>query len=306
MRSSGTPARAVWSSPARRAGRVPARSPGPTTPAGSPKSHGWRSCCACPPRPIAGQGNRGGRAPRRPAPIPRDTPGADIRVGYARCSHLTQELQSQLDALATHGIPRDQIFAEKVSTRVRVRPKLQAALEAVRQIKAHAPHCRVILTVCEMKRLGRDSAELTALADHITAHGIALEMLAGPLTGIYDPTGTGRILFAFFAAMAETERENIREATLEGLTAAARKGNHGGRPPVITADMLHTVLRRRANGESVEQIRPDLIIPTGKRKGQHPSPASIYRALAEHDKAQAYPEAIDQAHTDFAALQAST
>ena len=64
------------------------------------------------------------------------------------------------------------------------------------------------------------------------------------------------VLFAFFAAMAETERENIRDATLEGLTAAARKGVHGGRPPVITADMLHTVLRRRANGESVEQIRP--------------------------------------------------
>src|SRR5664279_6507130 len=90
------------------------------------------------------------------------------------------------------------------------------------------------------------------------------------------------VLFAFFAAMAETERENIRDATLDGLTAAARKGIHGGRPPpVITADMLHTVLRRRANGESVEQIRPDLIIPTGKRKGQHLSPASIYRALAE-------------------------
>ncbi|MGI5438080.1 hypothetical protein ACQEV4_11850 [Streptomyces shenzhenensis] len=67
--------------------------------------------------------------------------------------------------------------------------------------------------------------------------------------------------------------------------------------------MLHTVLRRRALGESVEQIRPDLIIPTGKRKGQNPSPASIYRALAEHDKDQAYPEAITQAHTDFADLQ---
>ena len=112
------------------------------------------------------------------------------------------------------------------------------------------------------------------------------------------------VLFAFFAAMAETERENIREATLEGLTAAARKGNHGCRssPPTCCT----TVLRRRANGESVEQIRPDLIIPTGKRKGQHPSPASIYRALAEHDKAQAYPEAIHHAHADFAALQANT
>jgi DNA invertase Pin-like site-specific DNA recombinase len=145
-----------------------------------------------------------------PAPAATDTPATDIRVGYARCSHLTQELQSQLDALEAHGIPREKIYAEKISTRVRVRPKFEAALETCRQIKAHAPHCRVILTVYEMKRLGRDSAELTALADHLTAHGIVLEMLGGPLPGIYDPTGTGRILFAFFAAMAETDRENIR------------------------------------------------------------------------------------------------
>ena len=250
-----------------------------------------------------GQPWRPGTPP--PAPIPADAPSADIRLGYARCSHLTQELQSQLDALTAHGIPREEIFAEKVSTRVRVRPKFEAALEAARQIKAHAPHCRVIFTVYEMKRLGRDSAELTALADHLTAHGIALEMLAGPLTGIYDPTGTGRVLFAFFAAMAETERENIREATLEGLNAAARKGNHGGRPPVITDDMLHTVLRRRKNGESLHDIRLDLIIPTGKRKGRNPSLASIYRALTEHEKRQAHPEAVERAHADFATLQPS-
>lgn len=251
-----------------------------------------------------GQPWRPGTPP--PAPIPADTPSADIRVGYVRCSHLTQELQSQLDALTAHGIAREKIFAEKISTRVRVRPEFEKALEAARQIKAHAPHCRVIFTVYEMKRLGRDSAELTALADHLTAHGIAVEMLAGPLPGIYDPTGTGRVLFAFFAAMAETERENIREATLEGLNAAAREGNHGGRPPVITDDMLHTVLRRRANGESIEEIRPDLIIPTGKRKGHNPSLASIYRALSQHEKRRAYPEAVDQAHADFAALQPDT
>jgi hypothetical protein len=79
--------------------------------------------------------------------------------------------------------------------------------------------------------------------------------------------------------MAETERENIRESTLEGLDTAARKGKHGGRPPVITDDMLHTVLQRRAGGESVEQIQPDLIIPTGSARGRaHPSPASTGRS----------------------------
>lgn len=67
-----------------------------------------------------------------PAPVPEDTPSGDIRIGYARCSHLTQELQSQLDALASADIPRDKIFAEKVSTRVRVRPEFEKALEGCR------------------------------------------------------------------------------------------------------------------------------------------------------------------------------
>jgi hypothetical protein len=66
--------------------------------------------------------------------------------------------------------------------------------------------------------------------------------------------------------------------------------------------MLHTVQRRRAGGESVEQIQPDLIIPTGKRKGQNPSVASIYRALTEHAKREMYPEAVEQTHADFASL----
>ncbi|MFI5690005.1 recombinase family protein [Streptomyces sp. NPDC051636] len=104
-----------------------------------------------------------------PAPIDPDLPSADIRIGYARCSTLGQELDSQLDALSKHGIPRYKIFSEKISTRVRVRPRFQEALRTAREIKAHAPRCRVIFTVYEMKRLGRD-AELTAPADRLTAH----------------------------------------------------------------------------------------------------------------------------------------
>ncbi len=101
------------------------------------------------PRPTAGRVSRGGRAPRHRYRSPQTAPTADVRVGYARCSHLTQERQSQLDALVAHGIGRDKIFAEKVSTRVRVRPKFEAALDACRQIKCLR------------------SAELTALADHL-------------------------------------------------------------------------------------------------------------------------------------------
>ena len=264
------PARAAASSPAARRSRSGAVA-GPTTPAASRR---------CPARQAAAGADPADRDPGRPwrpgtpppAPLDDDTPSADIRIGYARCSHLTQELQSQLDALAAHGIPRDKIFSEKISTRVRVRPQFEAALTLAREIKAHAPHCRVIFTVYEMKRLGRDAAELTALADHLTAHGLVLEMLAGPLPGIYDPTGPGRLLFAFFAAMAETERENIRESTLEGLDAAARKGKHGGRPPVITDDMLHTVLRRRAARRVRRADPPGPDHPHRQAQGPEPRP----------------------------------
>jgi hypothetical protein len=63
---------------------------------------------------------------------PADLPSADIRIGYARCSTLTQELQSEMDALAAHGIPRDKIFAEKISTRMRsVRPRPARVLDPI-------------------------------------------------------------------------------------------------------------------------------------------------------------------------------
>ncbi|MFG2527303.1 hypothetical protein [Streptomyces sp. NPDC048516] len=124
------------------------------------------------------------------------------------------------------------------------------------------------------------------------------------LSSVEPPGGGQRAVSPLtgVAATAETEREYIRESTPEGLDTAARKGKHGGRPPVITDDMLHTVLRRRAGGESVEGIQPDLIIPTGKRKGHSPSVASIYRALAEHANREAYPEAVEAAHAGFAKL----
>ena len=145
------------------------------------------------------------------------------------------------------------------------------------------------------------------MADQITAHGIALEMLAGPLTGIYDPTGTGRILFAFFAAMAETERENIRDATLEGLTAAARKGNHSGRPPpVITADMLHTVLRRRAKRRvsRTDPTGPDH--PHRQTQGPAPQPGQHLPGACRAPQGAGVPRGHRPSHADFAALQAST
>jgi DNA invertase Pin-like site-specific DNA recombinase len=70
----------------------------------------------------------------------------------------------------------------------------------------------------------------------VQADGIQLELLTGPLTGIYDPNGMGAMFFAVLAVAGQIERNDIREKTLEGQVKAAAKGNHGGRsPPARTA-----------------------------------------------------------------------
>ncbi|MFI6909999.1 recombinase family protein [Nonomuraea sp. NPDC050394] len=122
------------------------------------------------------------------------------RVGYARCSTAQQELQSQLDALQQAGC--QPLFSEKISTRIKVRPEFAKALEYARTIKQAVPHQRVILTVHEMKRLGRGAADLLTIAEDLRRHDIELELLTGPLQGIYNPSGHGAALFAFFARRA--------------------------------------------------------------------------------------------------------
>ncbi len=210
------------------------------------------------------------------APEPTGTP---IRIGYARCSTATQELASQLDALAAARCIR--VFSEKISTRIKVRPEFEKALILAREIRQAAPEQQVLLTVHEMKRLARNAAELMTLSATLQADGIGLEMLTGPLTGIYDPRGMGAMLFAVLAVGAELDRNYIREKTLEGQQAAAAKGNHGGRPKVIDEDMLVFARALRDKGTPMPDIAKKLTIRTGKNAGKNPSVASLYRALAD-------------------------
>ncbi|HEX2805809.1 MAG TPA: hypothetical protein VHN80_06530 [Kineosporiaceae bacterium] len=68
-------------------------------------------------------------------------------------------------------------------------------------------------------------------SSELQAGDIQLELLTGPLTGIYDPSGTGAMFFAVLAAAGQIERNYIREKTIEGQVIAAAKGNHGGLMP---------------------------------------------------------------------------
>jgi len=222
--------------------------------------------------------------PWQPGPVPAGParPAGEvtpIRIGYARCSTAGQELGSQVTALEAAGCKR--IFAEKISTRIKIRPELEAALQLARDIKQAAPGQDVIFTVHEIKRLARNAAELMTLTAALQADGIQLELLTGPLTGIYDPDGLGSMLFAVLAVAAQLDRDYIRQKTLEGQRAAAAKGNHGGRPKVLDEDMIIFARALHDKGVPVPEIAAKLVINTGKNAGRHPSVASVYRALAD-------------------------
>jgi len=217
------------------------------------------------------------RASRRPG-------GERVRGGEGvlesdQTSTAGQELGSQVTALEAAGCKR--IFAEKISTRIKIRPELEAALQLARDIKQAAPGQDVIVTVHEIKRLARNAAELMTLTAALQADGIQLELLTGPLTGIYDPDGLGSMLFAVLAVAAQLDRDYIRQKTLEGQRAAAAKGNHGGRPKVLDEDMIIFARALHDKGVPVPEIAAKLVIKTGKNAGKHPSVASVYRALAD-------------------------
>jgi DNA invertase Pin-like site-specific DNA recombinase len=211
------------------------------------------------------------------APAPS---GAPIRIGYARCSTAQQDLQIQLDALERAHCTR--IFAEKISSRIKCRPEFDKALALAHDIKQAAPDQPVILTVHELKRPARNASELMTMASTLEAGGVQLELLTGPMAGIYDPNGMGAMLFAVLAVAAQLDRNYIREKTLEGQQSAAAKGNHGGRPKVIDEDMLLFARALKDKGTPMAEITQKLVIKTGKNAGRHPSAASLYRALADN------------------------
>ncbi|MGP3683986.1 recombinase family protein [Streptomyces sp. IBSNAI002] len=89
------------------------------------------------------------------------------------------------------------------------------------QLKEPTPETPVILTVHELERLARNATELMSLFAELQAGGIQLELLTGPLIGIYAPRGGGAMLFAVLADAGQIERNHIRERSFEGQVTAA-------------------------------------------------------------------------------------
>src|SRR6476620_1907069 len=163
-------------------------------------------------------------------------------VGYARVSTQDQKLTGQIEALTAAGATS--IYREKVSGVRADRPqlgKMMAVLVA-----------GDIVVVTKLDRLGRSTRELLDLIDRIGKAGASFRSLGDPL---WDTSSSqGRLLSTLLAAIAEFERELIRERTGEGRKRAMAAGVKFGRKRKLSDFQRREAIKRRAAGEALASI----------------------------------------------------
>lgn len=156
-----------------------------------------------------------------------------MRIGYARVSTEDQNLDLQHRALIEAGC--DLVFSDKASGALTNREGLRDALAQCGDGD--------VLVVWKLDRLGRSLRSLVELVDDLREQSAGLQVLTG-LGAMIDTTKPdGRMIFGIFAAMAEFERELIRERTKAGMAAARLRGVHVGRPPKLSPKQVRTARR---------------------------------------------------------------
>ena len=152
------------------------------------------------------------------------TSGGSARlIGYARVSTVDQNPDLQIDALTKAGCGR--VFTDKASGALADRPQLTAALDYLRPGDT--------LVVWKLDRLGRSLRHLVDTVTALQRREVGFRSLRESLD---TTTATGRLIFHLFAALAEFERDLIRERTQAGLSAARARGRLGGRKSVMTPE----------------------------------------------------------------------
>lgn len=141
-------------------------------------------------------------------------------IGYVRVSTIEQNVDLQIDELQKAGC--EKIFRDKVSGVKTERPGLQEALEFLREGDS--------LVVWRLDRLGRSLKHLIETVGELEERGIGFRSLQ---ESIDTTTSGGRLIFHIFGALAEFERNLIRERTMAGLSAARARGRVGGRPRAL-------------------------------------------------------------------------
>src|ERR671926_1954198 len=138
-------------------------------------------------------------------------------IGYARVSTHDQTLDLQLDALKKAGC--EKFYTDTASGGKAEREGLDEALNYAREGD--------VLVVWRLDRLGRSLRHLIETITLLNGRKVGFRSLT---ENIDTTTSGGKLVFHIFGALAEFERDIIRERTNAGLTAARARGKIGGRP----------------------------------------------------------------------------
>jgi len=156
-------------------------------------------------------------------------------IGYARVSTNDQTLALQQDALSAAGC--GQLFTDTASGSLKERSGLTGALSHLREGDT--------LVVWRLDRLGRSLPHLIETVSQLSSRGVGFCSLQEQID---TTTSGGKLVFHVFGALAEFERDVIRERTGAGLQAARRRGIPFGRPKVLTprkVEQLQTLAKDR-------------------------------------------------------------
>jgi DNA invertase Pin-like site-specific DNA recombinase len=181
-----------------------------------------------------------------------------MHIGYARVSTTEQTLSLQRDALERSGCTK--IFTDTASGSIADRKGLEDAIAQLRPGD--------ILVVWRLDRLGRSLRHLIETITKLHAKGTGFKSLTEQID---TTTSGGKLIFHIFGALAEFERDIIRERTTAGMEAARARGRQGGRPK-LPGNTRKVALAKTLYAErktSVTQICRDL----------HISRATLYRYL---------------------------
>lgn len=146
---------------------------------------------------------------------------------------MRTEILTALESTKPSAVP-DALYEDHASGKKDDRPHLAACVKALREGDT--------LVVWKLDRLGRDLRHLVNIVHDLTQRGIGLKVLTGEGSAIDTTTASGKLVFGIFAALAEFERELIRERTLAGLAAARARGRRGGRPYKMTATKIRLAM----------------------------------------------------------------
>ena len=180
-------------------------------------------------------------------------------IGYARVSTLDQNLDLQQDALQRAGC--EKIYSDTISGAKASRPGLDECLSYARQGD--------MIVVWKLDRLGRSLKNLIEVVQKLSERGVGFRSLQ---ENIDTTTSGGTLVFHVFGALAEFERDLIRERTHAGLAAARARGRQGGRPALLDEKRRQMALSLHSDPNvSIADICKTLKV----------SRTTLYRALQE-------------------------